>query len=297
MGRQLFYFLFFLLFLPTAYAQDRPRIHVSVNKDRVMLGEPLLLTIELRHISGSVGPLLQLDSIPHFEISGKPVIDSAADQPGKQGKAVYSLTSFDSGQWVIPPVVVAEGLQSTAIPVTVFFTDADPQQDYHDIKDILEAPAEKRRFAWWWYAAGALLLAALTWFIFRKKKVRPLEQPAPPAVSVYEEAMRLLAKLEKENPSRGDWHNRLTGIFRVYLFRRKGIQSLQRTTSDLVLQLHRAGTDRAQLERLAQALRLSDFVKFARYPSSAEEDRDCLLTVKEMIQYFENTETAAAPVN
>lgn len=295
MGRQLIFLLCLVFFLQNAGAQEHPRIIVTVNKDRVMLGEPLQLTIELRHISGHVGPLLHADSIPHFEIQGKPVIDSSSDQQGKRGKAVYNLISFDSGQWVIPPFVAAEGLQSEAIPVTVFFTDADPQQDYHDIKDILEAPAAKRRFGWWWYAAGALLLALLAWFFYRKKKVRPPLQPPVPALSAYEEALRLLEKLEKENPVRDEWHKRLTGIFRVYIFRRKGIQSLQRTTTDLVLQLHQTGTDRTRLERLSQVLRLSDFVKFARYPSSAEEDRDCLHTVKEMIQYFENTETAASP--
>ena len=63
--------------------------------------------------------------------------------------------------------------------------------------------------------------------------------------------------------------------------------SMQKTTDDLVVQLRGLPMDRLQFEKLAQSLRLSDFVKFARYVPSAEDDRNTFETIKNAIVAIE----------
>lgn len=288
-------FLLFLLCSGLSLRAQSPSIAVTVNKDRILIGEPLVLTIEVQRVTGSLLPVLRIDSIPHFEFSGPPVIDSSRQDAGWRGKAVYTLTSFDSGQWMIPAISIAAGIRSEPVGVSVVFSDFDPQQDYHDIKDILDLPAAMKRSNRWWYIAGAVLIAGLLgWYWLRKRKPAPLPVTAP-SVTPYEEALQQLTSLEKEGPDRMEYHNRLTAIFRLYIYRKKGLHSLQRTTGELVLQLQQLNLEKNILYRLTQALRLSDFVKFARFQSGTADDAEALTAVREAIRAIENLETAAVP--
>ena len=99
--------------------------------------------------------------------------------------------------------------------------------------------------------------------------------------------MNQLEKLQKEKPEQKQYYSRLVDIFRVYIFKKKEIHSLQKTTDDLVLQLKGIPVDKEQFEKLSQALRLSDFVKFAKYVPSAEDDKAIFETIKNSITSIE----------
>jgi hypothetical protein len=285
-------FLFPLLFIQVLMAQDRESIRASVNKNTLLIGEPIRLTIDVFLPAGSTASFVNVDSIAHFEFLGKPEIDSSGNKAGVTVKGVYMITSFDSGHWVLPSFGLSTGQQTDTIPVDVVFAAFDPDKAYHDIKDILEVKSSKKKFAWWWIAAGIVLCAFLGWYIWRRKK--PLLSPAAALqVSPYEEAMKQLEQLEKNKPGIKQFHSALTGIFRLYLFRTKGILSLQKTTDDLVLQLNNGELEKGQFDRLAQSLRLSDFVKFAKYQPSAEDDSNCFREIKNAIITIEKTEAGS----
>jgi len=129
---------------------------------------------------------------------------------------------------------------------------------------------------------GLVVLAAA-------KKPQPAPAPAM-LVSPFEEAMKQLELLDQYKPETKQYHSGLTDIFRRYIFRKKGILSLQKTTDDLVLQLKGLELDKGQFDRLAQALRLSDFVKFAKYLPAAEDDANCFREIKHAIMTIEKTD-------
>ncbi len=186
------FFLFPLLFIQVLMAQDRESIRASVSKNTLLIGEPIRLTIEFFLPAGSAASFVVVDSIAHFEFLGKPEIDSSRNKTGSTVKGVYTITSFDSGHWVLPSFVLSTGQQTDTIPVDVVFSAFDPDQAYHDIKDILEVTSSKKKFAWWWIAAGALVLFAFLWWYVRHRK-KPLLAPATALqVSPYEEAMKQL---------------------------------------------------------------------------------------------------------
>ena len=68
---------------------------------------------------------------------------------------------------------------------------------------------------------------------------------------------------------------------------RTGIHSLQNTTDDLVKQLRGLNIDKVQFDQLSQVLRQSDFVKFAKYIPSADDDKNAYDTINLSVQKIE----------
>jgi len=284
---------FFFIVAVNVVAQGDDYIKATVNKSKILIGEPIELTIEINLHPTSGRRPVQIDSIPHFEILGTPVLDSHFYNDGPIFSAVYSITSFDSGHWVIPSFVLSPGVMTDSIPIDVVFSEFDPDQDYHDIKDIIEIEPPKGK-QWWMYAVGGALLLLLTILYFlRKKKPVPVVPQIAAGINPYEEAMKELEQLRQLNPGVKEFHSKLTNIFRLYIYRKKGILSLQKTTDDLVLQLKGLQLEKEQFDKLAQALRLSDFVKFAKYVPSEEDNRSCLEEIKHSIMTIEKSESGS----
>jgi hypothetical protein len=127
-------------------------------------------------------------------------------------------------------------------------------------------------------------------YLLRKKKILPAAAPAI-STNPFQEAIQQLEQLQRDKPDVKQYHSKLTDIFRLYIFRKKGILSLQKTTDDLVLQLKNLNLDKQQFDKLSQSLRLSDFVKFAKYLPSEDDNRNCYEETKKAIVTIEKTET------
>ena len=282
------YFLSFLLAGQSLFAQQRPSIRASVTKNRILLGEPFQLVVESVIPGGSIVRPLRIDSIPHFEFLEPPVIDTIKEATGIQIKAVYRLTSFDSGHWVIPAYYLSGRIRTDTIPVDIVFTeDFDPNKPYNDIKDIIGVEDENEKKVWWYYAAGAaLLLILLAVFLARRKK-KPATTPAGDR-DAYSEALAALEKLKKQKPDTVAYYSELVSIFRIYVLKRKSILSMQKTTSDLVVKIQPLYADKQVFDELAQVLRLSDLVKFAKYQPSAEDDVQAHRAIKNGIVELES---------
>jgi LPXTG-motif cell wall-anchored protein len=282
--------IFFLFTAQTTNAQVNTTIKAMVDKNKILIGEPLQLTIEANLPAGSVTSFVHIDTIDHFELLNKQVIDTNNTDGGKMIKGIYKITSFDSGHWVIPSFILSQSVKTDTIPVDVVFSEFDPNQDYHDIKDIIEVAPPKKKQWWWLIAGGALLLAAIAIYLVRKKK--PAALPVPDImIDPFEEAMKQLELLQKDKPDAKKYHSKLTDIFRLYVFRKKGILSLQKTTTDLVLQLRGLHFSKEQSDKLSQALRLSDFVKFAKYVPTKDDDKNCFEEIRNSIMTIEKTES------
>jgi LPXTG-motif cell wall-anchored protein len=285
--------IFFGLLICTAALQGQEGITVQTvaDKNRILIGEQLQLTITANYKTGTLISLPVADSVVNFEPVGKPVIDSSAKAGITSLKAIYTFTSFDSGQWVIPAFDLAAGIHTDAIPVEVVFADFDPKQPYHDITGVEDVPVQKNEEPWWWYAAGAALLALGIFILFRKKKQAGIPATAPPvAVNAFAEAIQQLDALQNKNCTPKEYYSELTDIFRVYIYRRKGILSLQKTTDDLVVQLKTLSLEKEQFDKLSQSLQMSDFVKFARYVPAAADNRICLEEIKKSVLLIEQIE-------
>lgn len=284
-------FSFAMLFaVLLANAQQKTIVRASVDRNKILIGEPIQLTLEVDIPENQPILFFNLDSIPHFEFLQKTKIDTSNTNTGTKLIRVIPITSFDSGHWVIPSYKLSDKIVTDTIPIDVGFTPFDPAQDYHDIKDIIEVNPTKEKQSWWWYiAGGSLLLLVLLIYLLLKKKRPPLSAPQP-IINPYEEAMKQLEKLQKEKPEVKQYYSQLTDIFRLYVFRRKGILSLQKTTDDLILQLKNINLEKEQHVQLSQALRLSDFVKFAKYIPIETDNALTFEAIQRSIKNIEQSE-------
>jgi LPXTG-motif cell wall-anchored protein len=272
-------------------AQNGISVKAAVDKNKILIGEPIRLTLEADIPENESIRFFIIDSLPHFEFLEKGKIDTTNTSNGTILTQIIRITSFDSGHWVIPSFVLTDKIITDTIPVDIGFSLFDPNQAYHDIKDIIEVNPEQKKEEWWWYAAGGgLLLLALLIYLLRKKKPVPVSG-VQEIINPYEEAIRQLEQLQKDKPDTKQYYSKLTDILRLYVFRKKGILSLQKTTDDLIIQLKAIGLGKEQFDKLAQALRLSDFVKFAKYIPTPEDDKTCFEEIRQSIMTIEKLES------
>ena len=291
MSRNDFYkavsFLFLLHAVIPAAAQNKTTVKATVDKNRIFIGERIRLTLEADIPENEPIRFFIIDTIPHFELD-RQRIDTSNTSEGTFLTQVIHITSFDSGHWVIPALSLGETATTDTIPIDVAFSPMDSAQAYHDIKDIIDVkPDEEKKKSWLWYAigGGTLLVILLLIYLFRRKKPAPVI--AAPVIDPYREAMDQLDGLQTGKMDQKQYYTRMIDIFRLYVLRKKDIHSMQKTTDDLVIQLKGIPIPKEQFEKLSQALRLSDFVKFAKYVPSAEDDRNVLDTIRKAIMEIE----------
>jgi len=277
-----------LFFSAIATAQSKTTVKATIDRSQILIGEPIKLRLEVDVPENEAIRFFQIDSLPHFEFLATPKIDTSNTGSGTVLSQTIPITSFDSGHWIIPSLVLGENIATDSIPVDVGYSAFNPDQPYHDIKEIIEVtPEEKKEKPRWWYLlAGAVALLIILILVFRKKKkpvVSVVEQPVDP----YKEAMTQLEKLKIDKPDAKQYYSRLVDIFRIYVLNRTGIHSLQDTTDDLVKQLSGLNIHKEQFEQLLQSLRQSDFVKFAKYIPSVDDDKNAYSTIKQSIQLIE----------
>lgn len=255
-------------------AQELTRIQAKADRTAILIGEPITLSLQADIPENAPIRFFRIDSLPHFEVLDRGKIDTTNTGYGTILKQQVRITSYDSGSWVIPAFALQEDVVSDSIAVEVSYTPYNPDQPYHDIKDIIHAKEEeKESMKWWWYAAGAAFVIILVFYlVFRGKKQAP---PPAPVVTrdAFAEAKKSLQQLRESKLDGKTWFTRLVDIFRLYADERKNIHSQQQTSEDLLVQLKTTGLSEHEFGQIAQALRLSDFVKFAKYEPT-DQDRD-----------------------
>jgi hypothetical protein len=272
-----------LLFAIVSHSQNKTAIRANVDKNHIVIGEQIRLNLEADFPKHEPMRFFSIDSIPHFEILERKKMDTVDNEEGIKLSQTLTLTSFDSGHWVIPRLELPgdKPIFTDSIPLDIGFSPFDPNQDYHDIKDVIDVQVQKKKKEdWYWYVIASVVLvaAAITYLLLSKKK-KPAASNAPP-IDPFTEAKTELEKLRRENLAPKLFYTRLVDIFRLYVLRRKEIASLQKTTDDLVVQLRSLKLPENDFNKLAQVLRMSDFVKFAKYEPSQEDREESFNIIK-----------------
>lgn len=276
---------FVYCFLLLANCLTAQVVNLSYDKQRILLGEQLGVTVKAFVDKGAPLASFPVDTLPHLEVLETSRVDTTLVGETLQLSQTLVVTSWDSGRWNIP-TVIANGNPTKTVALEVAFTSPwNPNQPYHDIKGI--APVEKPgRSTWWWYLVGLAVLIALFLLFFPKgkdeKKEVELDKKA------YRKAMESLNRLEKENPADARvFYTELVNIFKTYLKGAKGIQSFSKTTDDLSIQLQSQKLSSADYKALVQTLRLSDLVKFAAYQPDNGMNKQSLSIIKQSITTIE----------
>lgn len=285
--------LAFVLFCSLyAASQEKTRVEARIDRDSILIGQQITLSLLAEIPETEPIRFFSVDTIDHFEFIQKGEIDTANTAGGTRLMQEIVITSFDSGQFVIPAFIfdAERDIKTDSFLIDVSYSPFDPQQDYHKVKDIIEVETEKKEnHLWMFIAGGALLLLIALFFLLKKKKAKP-EAVVP--VNPYEKAMKALNDLNPSALTPKEYYSRLTDIFREYLSEAKKIHSLQKTTDDLVVQLRSLNIEKSLFDSLSQSLRLCDFVKFAKYIPGKEDGDRVFEAVKSVIIFLEKDKMA-----
>jgi hypothetical protein len=281
---------FVITLLSCTLAMAQVNVRATVDRDSILIGEPITLTVEAYMPLGSKTNWFVADSFIHFNITGRSAVDTVQNVDGKKITQVLNITSFDSGRWQMPPfeiMVDGQSFYTDSVGISVGFTPFNRDEDYRDIKDIIEVSNPGASRVPWIIAIIALVsLAVLLFYLIRRKKAPvAVQKPAVPLLSPYEEAMKALKALAKTGSDDAKaYYSELNDILRNYVMRQFHISSFQRTSEELIMQLKKVDIPNDNFISLAQTLRMTDFVKFAKYRPSAGDDKSNYDVIRNSIE-------------
>lgn len=283
--------VFFLLLLATPVLYGQVLVKMSADKDRILVGETVNLTIEVRFPLGEKFKWVTLDTIPHFEWINKGPQQSSDGIDGKKVQQAVSVTSYDTGYWIIPRLSIKVGAKTYAtdtLGIKVSYSpNFNPEENYRDIKEMEDVQVASDKTMQWWIIGGAALLLILLLLFFSRKKTTKQKPENKTALSPFEEAIQALALLRTQyKADDGEvklYYTRINDILRNFVAKQFRLSTFEKTNDELILQLRQLNLPTDQFTSLAQALRMADFVKFARYLPPATENEKAIAIVESAI--------------
>ncbi len=280
MKKQIVTILFLIGFV--GFAQENP-VSISVDTTNIRIGEQIQLRIKVTETKNVLFPKLQLDSLGKVELIETFPIDTLKETLEKR----YLLTSFDSGQYIIPK-------QKISINSKIFFTDSllvnvatvkvdTLKQKMFEIKAIKKEPKtlDDYKHLWWWILPILALLAVIMYFVFRKKEQKEIAVVYVPPI---QEAMQRLKELDAKQLLQQNkikrYYTELTDIVRTYIEKDISIPALESTTNELIETIidfnesSELGISKKTIQQLKEVLQSADLVKFAKSKPIIEEIKE-----------------------
>ncbi|MBE7172978.1 MAG: hypothetical protein INR73_20545 [Williamsia sp.] len=272
-------------------------VNITADKNKILIGEPIHLQLEATVPENVSAAWFSTDSLSHFEVISKGKIDTLSTDEGNKYRQTIAVTSFDSGYWSVPPLALIAGERSyltDSIPVSVSFTPFDANQPYHDIKSILDVENPVIRYINW-IIAGVTVLSLLAVVYFLRKPLPVVVQPVKQKTSLLtplEEALAALETVKKQQlVQQGKlklYYTSLNDILRDFIQKKMLVSMMEKTNEELILQLKRWDMPNEAVITLAQALRMSDVVKFAKYVPGERDNEQNFHTIKTSVEVLNN---------
>lgn len=282
-------FILLVLISFISFSVTAQKVTATADKQKILIGEQFNLKLQANFDKNEPLDFFDVDSISRFEILDKSEIDTSNFNDGLALIQNLTMTSWDSGKIQIAPFVLGR-YQTKPLVIDVAYSPHpfDTTKPYHDIHDILEVkhPIES---TWYWYLIGLLVLILLFLLFFPKGKPRAKGEFVSDE-GAYKRALKKLDALQKKTDvDRKLFYTELIQVFREYLHKRKNIYSFSKTTEDLSAQIEKLNMDKDQYQQLVQTLLLSDFVKYAKYQPTKEENQTSVNDIRESIVVIEQT--------
>lgn len=282
MHKNVLIFLFGLISVSLSGQELRPVI--SVEKDTILIGDQINLKIQVwaKPETKIAWPRFEDFLIPKVEIISRTGIDSSLTE-NNQLKLEQDLliTSFDTGYYEIP------GLEftyqntgdeaflksiSNSLDLHVYTIAVDTTQAIMPIKGPISSPYTWEEI-WPWLLLGLIVVGMVIFLIYyfkRKGKQEPVFKPkSKPRIAPHIIALNGLEKLKSkklwQEGKFKQYYTELIDIIRVYLEDQFGIDAMEMTSDEINEMVAREEKiDPKIKQKLAEALKISDLVKFAK---------------------------------
>lgn len=271
-------FLFLCLLTQVAEAQS---VSAALSKNEILIGDQIKMELDISYPEGmtfEVADLSGIEKTEGIELLNVYPVDTVPSNEGNLLHQTLILTSFDSGQYLIPqiPVSFLRGEQRQTINTNTLLLIVNPypvSQDTVQLQPIKGIIAEEKTIEDYLpilIGIGAVaLLGFLGYFIYKRRQNK--EEPAPVIIKrpPFEVAMEKIeslrsSKLWQQNKIKA-YQSELTFILREYLEERFKIKALESTSDEIIedlKKLEEVGED--WREELNKILQTADLVKFAK---------------------------------
>jgi len=283
----------------------------------IKLGDQVNLTLYLQYPNekGAVTitwPVIKDTIVEHIELVSKTKADTSIDTTTNTSiiKQKLTITSFDSGYYVIPPFTfyyqsildtTHYKVESEPLLLKVKTIPVDTTKDFKDIKPPLEVPFTLQEALPYILGGLAVIVAGflIYWLIkkFRKRKTKEIV-PSKPTRPAHEIALEALDALDKEKLwQQGNYklyHSTLSDIVRTYIEHRYDIKAMELPTDETLVSLRTRLGSPIMKEKLREMLVLADLVKFAKNQPLGVENEMSLKNAYDFINATKLAATASA---
>jgi hypothetical protein len=268
---------------------------ITAERNSILIGDQVNIELSVTLPAGSrvQWPLLADTLAQTVEILKKSAIDTVTSDKEKFTlKQVLTVTSFDSGSYIIRPLIFKYSNKGDTItyftetlPVSfdVQTIETDPAGEIKPIKPPLKAPVTFREMLPWIGLVLVILIAAALVYYYYKTRNR--EKPVittrlNAAIPPYEAAIEALETLRLKKLWQSgrvkEYYSEMTEIVREYIELRYPVRALEMTTGEIQAALRQTDVNSSAREKLLQVLTLADLVKFAKEQPQPLENDQCL---------------------
>jgi len=286
--------LFFFIVFVSLRTINAQQFTLSLDKDSMLIGDHLLMTLSLTYNNGEQGYLPQLlDSVLLFDLIETYPIDTLENTISQR----ILMTQFSEGLYEVGqfPALIRRGngdidtFYSNILNLVVNTVEADTSQAFKPIKTVKSIP-----FPWKEFLKKValilipilLILALIIWHFVRKKKLILFPEKPKTMLDHYDDALDNLSKLESQklwqNEQTKEYYLGLSEILREYLEGRFGVNAMESTTDEIKEELFlQDGLKNKVCEILSQA----DLAKFAKFKPYGEENIRMMKMAKDFVKH------------
>jgi hypothetical protein len=218
---------------------------------------------------------------------------------------VYTLTSFDTGQYIIPQYAfkIKDSVYKTPeLVLQIQPVAIDTTKGVYDIKQPIQVPytwvewvkdnAPKAGFP----LLAVLVIAGIVFYLLKRPKKELPPKPAEPEKPEHVIALDKLYALREQKLWQQDrikeYHSEISDVMRHYLERRYGISANEQTTDEIFATIRYMDIAEADRAKLKQILVMADLVKFAKEKPLAAENE---IAINNAIDFIVKTQKQIAP--
>ena len=285
-------------------------VDASIDSLQLLIGEQAKVKLE---ISMDAKQKLQLPFLRDTLVKGVEILDIAKPdtQMLNDGKRMlikqeYTITSFDSALYYLPPfevMVNGEPYRSKALAVKVYSIPVDtlhPEQ-FFGPKTVREVPITWDDVsAIVWLTLLMLALGGLAYYLFvRYKDNKPIikkikiEPKLPPHQQALKEIERIKGDKTLRTADPKTYYTELTDVLRTYMEERFGFNAMEMTSSEIIDKLQEIN-DKESIKDLMYLFQTADLVKFAKHSPLMNENDANLINAIEFINETKEKEVENA---
>jgi len=235
--------------------------------------------------------------IEGIEIIRRSTIDTVVDENGYKLTQQFTITAFDSGQYIVPPIVFYDQdsillAETEPLLLNVNTIAVDTTLSIKDIKEPLSAPITLGEIIPY-LIITLLVIGVIIGIIYllrrinmRKKPIAQTKQkPKTHAHIIALEALQTLwTKKLYQNGYIKQYYSELTDITRTYIEHRWDIAAMEMVSSEIITALSSMNIPHNIIDKLEETLLLADMVKFAKSTPLADESSACYQYIVDFVQ-------------